>query len=232
MASGANVSQCSLAVTSWQMRCWLQALHSPAALGSAILCLTLYTRLPGAVGRSGDIKPLGPTRDPLRSLPPCLFGDSGWIVCLPGTCSSAGRAACGKYIACSVLVSPEHAVCRLLRPASVLVTLNSSKCLTWLVLFLGTVTAEGCGDSLRNDFTVWISATVTSSNNSGSGQRAVLQTEFVEIIFLLFSCQEARVYASLPPDKVCELPACFRCLSVRSLGRAACTAGSRHQTPG
>lgn len=30
-----------------------------------------------------------------------------WIVCLPGTCSSAGRAACGKHVACSVLVSPD-----------------------------------------------------------------------------------------------------------------------------
>lgn len=76
MASGASVSQCSLAVTPWQRRRCLQALHSPSVLGSAILCLTLFSRLPGALGRSGDIKPLGPTRDLLRSLPPCLFSDS------------------------------------------------------------------------------------------------------------------------------------------------------------
>jgi len=52
---------------------------------------------------------------------------------------------------------------------------------------------------------------------------------------LLFSCQEARVYASPPPDEVLELPACFRCPSARSVGRAACPAGSWrgswHQMP-
>lgn len=233
VASGANVSQCGLAVTSQQMRCVGHGLPTARlclALPSFVSCCTHSCMV--IWEGWGAIKPLGPTRALLESLPPWLFSGSAWIICLPGTCSNAGCKARGKYIACSALVSPEHAVCGLLRPASVSVTLNSSKCLTWPVLFLGPVTAKSCGDSLRSAFAAWVSATVTSGNDSGSGQRAVLQTEFVEIIFLLFSCQETRVYASLPPDKVCELPACFRCLSVRSLGRAACTAGSRHQTPG
>lgn len=101
-----------------------------------------------------------------------------------------------------------------------------SKCLTWLMLFLGTVTAESFGDSLRNAFTTWICATVTSRNDSASSQRAVLPTDFVEIISPFIQLPRTRVYASPPPDKVLELPACFRCPSARSVGRAACPAGS------
>lgn len=47
---------------------------------------------------------------------------------------------------------------------------------------LGTVTAESFGDSLRNAFNAWICATVTSRNDSASGQRAVLPTDFLEIV--------------------------------------------------
>lgn len=129
-------------------------------------------------------------------------------------------------------VSPEHAVCTLLRPASVLVSLNSSKCLTWPVLFLGTVTAKSCGGSLRNALTAWVSATVTCSNDSGSGQRAVLQAELVEIIFLLFSCQEARVYASLPPDELCELPAMLQMSVTEVLGESSLYSGEQTSDTG
>lgn len=96
------------------------------------------------------------------------------------------------------MVSAEHAVCRLFRPVSVLVTLNSSKCLTWPMLFLGPMTAESFGDSLRNAFTTRICATVTSRNDSASGQRAVLPTEFVEIIssFIQLPRSESLCFAS------------------------------------
>lgn len=53
----------------------------------------------------------------------------------------------------------------------------------------------------------------------------LFQLIFWNSFLLLFSCQEA-VYASPPPDKVLELPACFRCPSARSMGRVACPAGS------
>lgn len=96
------------------------------------------------------------------------------------------------------MVSAEYAVCRLFRPVSVLVTLNSSKCLTWPTLFLGTMAAESFGDSLRNSFTAWICATVTLRNDSASGQRAVLPTEFVEIIspFIQLPRSESLCFAS------------------------------------
>lgn len=52
---------------------------------------------------------------------------------------------------------------------------------------LGTVTAESFGDSLRNAFNAWICATVTLRNDSASGQRAVLPTDFFGNHFSFYS---------------------------------------------
>lgn len=66
---------------------------------------------------------------------------------------------------------------------------------------LGTVTAESFGDCLRNAFNAWICATVTLRNDSASGQKAVLPTDFFGNHFSFYSAAKKQFVLPLHQTK-------------------------------
>lgn len=208
----------------------------PAALpaaGSAALCLVAGRRQEAAggpcrarEGQAGTEQGLPKTWPRQRSpeVPSARnYSVASRIVCLAGTCSSGNSVARGKCAAWSGLVPAERAARGLFRPVAALVTSNSSKCLTCAAR--GTVTAEsrgGCSTLVPRGFLPLSLLAMSQAAVKGLLFRLSLWKSFL----LLFSCQEARVSASPPPDKGRQLPACPTCPSARSAGRAACPAGS------